>query len=212
MCNLGCAPTDTPRRRGRASIAILAILATLCAAAAGSACREEPAPSKPPVAAQAAPAAGGARKQLLGSWVISLNEAQQRELDVMAMAFRDPPPTAEELTKKAFSSAEQGVILALADLRQRKPDDPQLVEARKVVQGMAESSLWIGTSSLAMAVGGLRESAVFEVLTETSTVVTLKARVRSGREETLVFKVIDAGTIELGKPGQPDALRFQRRL
>lgn len=208
MRNLGCAPIDSPRRRGRSSVAILA---ALCALAAGPACREEPAPSKPPVAAEPAPAAGVARKQLRGSWVISLNDAQKRELDVMAMAFRDPPPTAEELTKKAFSNAEQGVILALADLRQRKPDDPQLAEARKVVQGMAESSLWIGTSSLAMAVGGLRESAVFEVLTETSSVVTVKARVRSGREETLVFTVIDAGTIEMGKQGQADTLRFERR-
>jgi hypothetical protein len=184
----------------------------VAAAALGAGCKEPARPSPPDAEPKAAqPTRSSLRTKAIGRWAVKLDSAQAREQKMMILAVRDADPTDKELAELELTPQERQKIDLLRQRKKQSPVDPKMDEMKKVVEGIDKTALEIATSTLSMTVGGVRQEATYSVIEETEAAITIRAKARSGRDETMSIRMPDESTLVLSKLGATEqALTFTR--
>jgi hypothetical protein len=177
---------------------------------------EQPAP---PDAQGEPPAAGTVlqpTEQIRGDWDLELSATQQRQRELLELAFRDPPPSEQELEALELNPEEQLMLGMVLMGREQHPDrgaDP------KVLQGLEELSnagLTVGEDSLVFTHGDQRREASYSIVGEESSSVVAETTTMRGGEpvvETVEILLEGADHLILRIQGDPSGVeqRFVRR-
>ncbi len=175
-------------------------------------------PDEPPTG-QDQPAAAPlvpARERLLGRWSMELTPQQQRQFELLELAFRDLPPSESELAARELNPDEQLMIGMILMGRQQQPDDQGLEQARQGIEELSSATLEISADRLVFSHGEDRESASYTVLSEEDSKISLDTLSGSGSElvrETVHINLTGDDSLTLRVEGDPpDASKsFQRR-
>ncbi len=129
----------------------------------------DPAAAAPPgEEAGAEPAATVSKPSelILGEWALELTPTQQRQYELLEIAFRDPPPTEQELAELELSPEEQLMIGMVLMGREQHPEEHGDPDVRQGLEELASATLTITADSLEFAYGEERDPAQYTVLSE----------------------------------------------
>lgn len=131
-----------------------------------------------PVAEEGAPAAQPGTSAVLtamqGEWTIELTDADRRQLEMMRLAFRDPPPSDADLEAAGLGADEKMMVNLMAAAKARDPQDPKVVEMQAALVGMEQATLTVTPEVLTLTAGALSKPAPYTVKSATDATVTVE--------------------------------------
>ena len=169
-------------------------------------------PAPEPAAEAPATAEAGVTRpaDLIGEWKVVLSAAEQRSLDVMALVFRDPPPTEDELKAMNLDENEQALAAVIAIARAEDPNDPKIAEARALLDAMPDSHVILTADHFTMVVGDKKIDSPYTATQNADGTLTLQ--VPEAEEVRRVWVVSVAGdTLSATPTGSPETLHFARK-
>jgi hypothetical protein len=113
------------------------------------------------------------RERILGAWTMALTEAQQRQYRLLELAFRDPPPSADELARLDLDQSEQLMLTSAMAGRAQDPNDPSIAELRRGLEELASANLEVTGERLVFTFAEEREEATYTVASEENGVLVL---------------------------------------
>lgn len=169
----------------------LGLIAILLACACGQPATDpstapEPGVQGQPADDQAGPAPGeGGKDQgsataskpselILGEWALELTPTQQRQYELLQLAFRNPPPTEQELAELALGPEEQLMIGMVLMGREQHPDQAASPQLHEGLEELASATLTITADSLTFAHGEDLDLAAYTVLSEETSTLQLE--------------------------------------
>jgi hypothetical protein len=130
---------------------------------------EQGAPGEPAVTDYAKPS-----EMAVGEWALELTPSQQRQLELLELAFRDPPPTEAELSAFELQPDEQLMIGMVLMGREQHPDELTTPELQRSLDELSSATLTITADSLVFTHGEERDEARYTVLSEETTSMQLE--------------------------------------
>ncbi len=169
----------------RYSLGALALLALQACQPAGDAQLPPPGPQGQPSADREVPGAEGTTKQatstvldpaeqIQGDWDLELSATQQRQRELLELAFRDPPPSETELEELELGPEEQLMLGMVMMGRQQHPDRAADPEVLRGLEELSNASLTISADSLVFTHGQARQEASYTVAEEGSSSVSVQ--------------------------------------
>jgi len=140
-----------------------------------------------------------------GTWTLELSPTEQRQYELMQLAFGDPAPTEAQLAEAQLTPEEQLMVGMVLMGREQHPSDG----ADDVLQGLEElasATLTVTETSMNFAHGDTQDIATYTVLTdETSTLELETTTTVDGQPVVERVKVLLEGAdrLELRLEGDP---------
>jgi len=192
-----------------AAAALLTLLATPALA-------KKPAPADPPAAEASAsatatteaPGQAAAVERLQGTWKIVLNDEQKQELATLQLAFRDPPPTDDEL--KNLDKKDAMLVGMVLMARKKDPDSQQLAQMKTLMMGLADTTLTFGDGQLTMGLGTMQLGGPYNVVKAAGDKVTIHHEPKDGKAQDIPITFDGDDTIVLSDDKGQET-RFQRQ-
>jgi hypothetical protein len=176
---------------------------------------EAPAPNGEPgqdpnAAAKTLPPA----EQMRGSWALELTPAQQRQYELLQLAFREMPPTEAELA--ALEPEEQLMIGMVLTSRAQAPDGQADPALRQGLDELASATLEISEDRMVFSHGEVQDEASYTVIEEKGAHIEIEATTTVEGEavvEKVHVQLEGAQHLVLWAEGDPPAShqRFVRR-
>jgi hypothetical protein len=110
----------------------------------------------------------------IGDWVLELTPTQQRQYELLQLAFRNPPPTEADLAAMELQPDEQLMIGMVLMGREQHPDEATTPEVQRSLDELASASLTITEDSLTFAHGEELDKASYTVVSEETTSMVLE--------------------------------------
>mgnify|MGYP006971707958 CR=1 FL=1 len=110
----------------------------------------------------------------LGEWVLELNPTQQRQYELLQLAFHDPPPTEQELEAMELGPEEQLMIGMVLMGREQHPDDAATPDVQRGLDELASATLTVTADSLSFSHGEERDQASYTVNSEEDATLVLE--------------------------------------
>jgi hypothetical protein len=130
------------------------------------------APAEAPAQASAdAPAA----QRLLGEWTIVLGPQELRQVELLKLALKDPPPTVEELTKANLTAEEKAMVDVMGSARAANPSDPKIAEMKSAADGLATATVTFTADSMEFRAGPISETSAYSVVSQTESTVVVRS-------------------------------------
>ncbi len=105
---------------------------------------------------------------------MELTPTQQRQFELLQMAFRDPPPTREELAQLDLSSDESLMIGMVLMGREQHPDDHALPDVHKSLDELSSATLVATGDQLTFSYGQESDVASYSVLEQAESSLILE--------------------------------------
>lgn len=173
---------------------------------------EEPAPEPQTeqAATEAVPQAEApaATKTLVGHWKIVLDEQQQKDLSVLQLAFREPPPTEDELA--GLSTEEATMVAMILMAREADPNSKELADMRAMMEGMGNATLAFTPDKMTMNLGGMELVGTYAVTSTEGDTWKVHHVPAEGDETDFQVTFDGANAILLGN-GEGGTTRFERQ-
>mgnify|MGYP001015685996 CR=1 FL=1 len=145
-------------------------------AAANEAAAQAPAQAAGPSdAAPQASADAPAAQRLLGEWTIVLGPQELRQVELLKLALKDPPPTAEELTKANLTAEEKAMVDVMGSARAANPTDPKIAEMKAAADGLATATVTFTADSMDFRAGPISEKTAYTVVSQTESTVVVRS-------------------------------------
>ncbi len=120
--------------------------------------------------------------RLQGSWRMELSAEQKDRYRLITLAFRDPPPSEDEIKELALGSDDQTMLEMIQQRMAEDPNDPQLAEIRSSLQGYQDSSLEITADQLRFSWGDRQEVYAYTVEESGTGSFTITTRALDGEQ------------------------------
>jgi hypothetical protein len=152
----------------------------------------------------------------IGEWALELSPSQQRQLELLELAFRTPPPSEAELSALELQPDEQLMIGMVLMGREQHPDELTTPELQRSLGELASATLTITATDLVFTHGEERDEASYSVLSEETTSMQLETTTTVDGEpvvEKVNVQLESEHRLQLWAEGEPaDARqRFVRR-
>lgn len=132
-----------------------------------------------------------ASSKVLGRWNLVLSEEEQHQVDALALAFRDPIPTDEELDAADLSEDASMVTTLVVGLRRIDPNDPALDQYRQDMLALRDASLTITDDRMSLSIGPDTQVLTYDVLDARETRMRVRTTDAAGVEQTTVLRLKD---------------------
>lgn len=143
------------------------------------------------------PEATGAAAAIQGEWTIVMTDEDRRQLEILRLAFREPPATEDELKAAGLTSEEHMMVGLMASAKANNPDDPKVVEMEQALSGLESATLSITADSMTLRAGAMSKDAAYTVKSSTGTQVTVETLDDQGRPETTTITLEGPDTLVL---------------
>lgn len=110
----------------------------------------------------------------VGEWALELTPSQQRQFELLELAFREPPPTESELAALELQPDEQLMIGMVLMGREQHPDELSTPDLQQSLEELASATLSFTETDLVFTHGEERDEASYTVLSEETTSMQLE--------------------------------------
>ncbi len=151
-----------------------------------------------------------------GTWALELDPTQQRQYELMQLAFGDPAPTEAQLADAQLSPEEQLMVGMVMMGRQQHPSSADDSRVMQGLEELASATLTVTADSMTFAHGDIQDFATYTVLAdETNTLEIETTTTVDGQPvvERVKVQLEGADRLELWVEGAPMGERqsFVRR-
>ncbi len=145
-----------------------------------------------------------ASEKMRGEYKIVLGPEEQKQMDVMRLALKDPAPTEEDI-KAASLSEEEGMMVAMVMMAKADdPNDPKIAEMAAMLEQMENATLTVTADKIAMAFGDQKTVASYTITSETDKVVKITTKEDDGTESANTVTLQDETTLVIVEDAEPD--------
>ena len=121
-------------------------------------------PVEPSVEPSAEPEPLVVENPLVGRYRIVLSAEDRKQLEIVRLVFRDPPPTSEDFEEAHLSEGEVQLAATLLAVRSQRADSARLEEMRRALEALEETRLTITGEALETEVAGIISRVPYRIL------------------------------------------------
>jgi hypothetical protein len=129
-------------------------------AGAGGPAPEQGAQDQPP------PEAEKASSLVQGEWALELTPTQQRQHELLQLAFQDPPPTQDELAALDLAPDEELMLGMVLMGREQHPDDAATPQVHRSLAELSSATLTVSADTMVFSHGEEADEASYTVVNE----------------------------------------------